>query len=1202
MLARRKLTYCATLPIVLAVAAWLMPLLRSGALRTAAASAIARYYDGSIELDSVRFRWRGGAVLKGLRLHQSPDPLSPVVCEVPRVELKASLLDCLAGRFEPTAVRIRKPRLVVRTASDGSWSLDLPVRWHEAADPQRVVPIHVEEARLELLAPDGPPRDQTTQQPQLQGITFAATPGADRHEIAIVGKIDDPAWGRWDVSGRFVRPDNHLHLRLRTPSLDLQRLQIGWVSPEAQQVLQRLKPSGTAAVDAEITLRPGTDEPPEYQILLDPEHVALEIPGVQETIRDVAGRIEITPDQMRVHGLVGRLRGGDVRAAGTIARGETPVFDLSVDLRRVPVEQLARPLLGERPSGLESLTGSLNLQGSADPKSWSGAFDGSLTRRDPAGAEPIAIHAAVRDGVLHVDDLLLEWGEGRIEAAVRVPLHDGSSADGTLRVHHVELGELWPLFGKQSFAVRGSLDGELQFVAPTRTWTDSTQWRWAGPVRLSDPRFGDVEFAHLDGTLACDEQFLTLRDATATLEGVQLHGTVQIARQPPYRIDAPFRADSIDLSQPATATGPQPLEVRGRLAPTGSLTGSLDPPDVTLRGSARLRGLAVAGRDLGETSLSYRLNGSGFDFDATDLRALGGRLRARGRWSWPTDRSFGGQVQSSQLELQGECDGIDLKELSATLGSRPKLAGRANGRFTLALPLGDAGAARSTRLSGRLEAAHLWAGTVVARDAAVDFVWSPDRLSVPRWSASISAGTVSGSAKLDTAGGRRDMTAQVTGGDLDLAKLVTELAGGQPPLTLRGRAAATATLRIDLVSGAVTGTGNALFKPLVIDGLPPIDSVAAQLEVHDRRLVLSDFHAAVWGGCARGSATLDFSERPAQLVHVLLDEVARVELGRLIDSWPMFRGRVRGRLSGHGEFHVPGDAPAPGIVGSGDFQLHSGVLAGLAVQLAEGTVKAWDAASSDNAAGRPPPGRARNMDRVAQQKVLIKVDRARAARGSANGHLLISVAEPTSYDSHFEFAGLDLTTVARAVFSSPHQVTGNISGDVQLHGTERGAADTWGTMQLRIRDADLWPYPVFAVIAKVLNLNLSKSGAFRSGEGEATLKNGSLHFQDVRLEGDAVQLAGQGTVGLDGQIKMEVVGHVETGIPKNMPVLGPLSQAFSYLQQRLVKVHLSGTLADPEAVPVPLQDLSEPALKFFKGFLSGPRRGSEPTSPRNGRP
>jgi hypothetical protein len=265
------------------------------------------------------------------------------------------------------------------------------------------------------------------------------------------------------------------------------------------------------------------------------------------------------------------------------------------------------------------------------------------------------------------------------------------------------------------------------------------------------------------------------------------------------------------------------------------------------------------------------------------------------------------------------------------------------------------------------------------------------------------------------------------------------------------------------------------------------------------------------------------------------------------------------------------------------------------VPQAAGTLDAWDASTHEIVAGRLQPRRVKPAKQTADPRILIQVRDAKVARGNAQGAAVFALTKPITYDANARFSGLDLTTVARSMFASQHQVSGQLSGEMQLHGTEHGLPDLSGEFRrMRVDNGDLWHLPVVAVMvrepAEVLNRMLNRDAPGGSQVAEApriTLAKGVLTFDEFRLYGDAGKLLGNGTVGLDGNVDLDVVGNFDPGLTKNVPIVNLLQRAANKAQQWLVKFRITGTLSDPIAIPVPLQDLTEPAEKFFRGILTG---------------
>ena len=1211
MLTRRRKTLWAALLLLLLALLGIHHWFATGTLRRSVLEAISKRYDGHIELDRVALRIGGGLVVKGLRLHESSDPSSKVVLEIPRLDLPGSFWDLLRGSFQPLEITVCKPTLYLRQGPEGQWLSRIPLRLH-AGGPEAFVPVHIQDAQLELLSFD----TEDEEPRRLSGIQLdfedqSASPG-----IRIIGHVNDAIWSTWRLTGTFDALTKQLQLRSHTDSLKLQPDLAQWLGADFARHWESVQPLGQLAVDAQLSWDPNSDGEGvfQYQILLDPQSASIEIPTCSQKVRDITGRIEITPESIRVHGLVGQLGSGEIVAAGSVSREASPIFNLLIDVREFPLRGIMEGKLQEIGRVFDRVAGTLRLAGSTDPQTWSGSFDGTLRLAGSTTSDPIPLHMSVSDGSLQLSELQLSWAGGELTASARVPLHEESMLDGTVRFEDLDLKTICELSGEEVSDVAGQVGGELSFSVPLRDWTDGHAWNWNGPVHLKKTRCGAVLLDSLDGVLRYRESRLKLESVIANVNSLTVRGDVTLDIEPPFSVVARFRVQPFDLASQA-ARPPAPADsgfLRGRLDATGTLKGTLKPPVLTLGGVAQVRQLGIGNCDLGDTAARFSLVGGGFEFQGAELKTLGGRIRLNGRLDLPASQfDPSGRIAESapraagkppHLTLQGDYADIDLATLliQSTLAD-PGVRGRARGTLRADCPLDSTN--QGLDLAGSIECDRLWVGNSPVGHTWADFRFQNGTLNVPRWSATLEAGQVGGSAKIDKLSSSPLLTAQVTAENLDLEKLAKLLDTNHPRGSVTGSASGQLNVQWDSSTGATQGRGTARLNSLGLNGLPTIDSVSTrQLEVDDSRITLRAFQATLWGGSAQGTATIDLSEAAVRPVDVVVERVDRVELVRIVAISPVARMSLKGRVSGAGKFYIPADSPDGAIFGSGEFDLESGVLFGLPVSRAQGAIEAWDGATHEWIGGRLQPRREATVKRSSDPKLFLKIREARPARGTVQGAILIGLNRPVTYDTNLQFSGLDLATVAQSVFASQYPVSGNLSGTMRLHGTERGVVDAQGEfLRLRVDNGNLVPLPVVGVILKetgrVLKSVFNRDQPDASQTAEArrvTLAGGTLNIEEFWLSGEVAKLFGQGTVTLDGQVNLEVVGHLQTSLPKKVPIVGTITKAFNDLQERLVKIHLTGTLSDPVAIPVPLQGLTEPAERFFKGVAGALFDDSDP--------
>ena len=110
--------------------------------------------------------------------------------------------------------------------------------------------------------------------------------------------------------------------------------------------------------------------------------------------------------------------------------------------------------------------------------------------------------------------------------------------------------------------------------------------------------------------------------------------------------------------------------------------------------------------------------------------------------------------------------------------------------------------------------------------------------------------------------------------------------------------------------------------------------------------------------------------------------------------------------------------------------------------------------------------------------------------------------------------------------------------------------------------------------------------AFRSAHGEFTVHDGIFDFSQIALLGDAINLAGQGSVGYAGSQQNLVALEFHSQARNRLPL-------FRLFQDKWVRVKVEGDVQHPRAKIVPTIPLDE----AYKNFLRTLETGS-PITPR----
>jgi hypothetical protein len=1202
MRTRRKILLCAILVLVLLGLGfhfWLS----TGPLRRSVLQTLSKHYAGLIELDRVTVRFNRGLVLRGLRFHASPNETSPVACEIPQLDLHGSVWNLYRGQFEADKVTVQSPKLRVIQQADGQWTFDPPFRMHDDDKLTTAVPTDVLDASIEFVA-RRPDESKTVRHIELN-VRPSNPPGS----WSIGTKVNDPVFGSWTSHGTFDIKTSQFSAQPVCPKLSLSPELIRSLGRKFDALRQNCNFAGEVAIEANLQGSLDGKVPLNYQIFLDPRNARLGVEDIPEPIRDVAGRIEITPNEVRVHGLAGDLANGQIVVSGSLLRGEQDQLTLSLDMRHVDVRRLvpSGPSADELRSVIEaadSLSGKFQVHGFGDPDTWAGSFDGSLEVHSSQEAQSIPLHLTLSQGLLKIEQFEWRWNGGHLHLNASIPIRANRDIQGTVRLESIPVESAFRLAAQEVHDIDGLIGGDLAFRVPMKLRADIRDWKLTGPIRLQALHIGDLDFDWITGSLSAQNGTAILSDAAASTDQLDFTGSVTVSLFDQDELSVSFQMKPVSLAELVGQqyNGGRNDFIRGQLELIGTVSGRLVSDSIVIRGDGLVRRLGFGDVDIGDTRFKYEWSEDGFRVTGLDVPVFGGRFRGSGRWrsSFANDAAGGGKSPEVDIaptfSLLGSFENIDFANLNNALDLQAfDLHGAASGELQLQLNPNSPEPLRSIRASGRVASKRLMAGGMPI-DVSADFEFDGTTCTVSSLSATTPAGRVNGSATLELSARQRVLNAELQSTNLNLFKLAAFLPTAAPLPLIAGTSAGQLSLQCDLASGDVVGKGAGRIQSLAIPGLPMIESLLVRrFEIRDDTILVPEYQATLWGGTSTGSCRIDLQPNADKLIEVTIIKLDHVELSQISATWPSAAGNPSGKLSGTGKLAIVGSGPRQSVLGSGDYTVDSAVYAGLPLGRTVGSIEAFDGATHEFIGGRVQPKRNGTAAKASDQHFVIRVREARPARGTLQGTVLVGVTGILTYDSFLKFSGLDLATTLQTLFASRHAVSGVLSGEMRLLGSERGQDDARGEMWFRVDNGNLWRFPVLAVflreagrvLNRLLNLNLWEQGAQTALARRVTLDHGVVQVHEFWIAGDVGRLFGEGTITLDGRIDLDFVGNFDTGLPKNVPLLGQLDDLVKFAQKRMLKIHLSGTLSDPVAVVVPIQNLTEPAERFLRGVITG---------------
>jgi hypothetical protein len=261
--------------------------------------------------------------------------------------------------------------------------------------------------------------------------------------------------------------------------------------------------------------------------------------------------------------------------------------------------------------------------------------------------------------------------------------------------------------------------------------------------------------------------------------------------------------------------------------------------------------------------------------------------------------------------------------------------------------------------------------------------------------------------------------------------------------------------------------------------------------------------------------------------------------------------------------------------------------------------------SSDNAAMAIPP----NKVPIVNVRSDIPITQEGATIRRLEGDLLggrVEVSGTYGFHGEHAFAGdvtlrnVQMQSLAEALILPERGK--RYSGLISANGSIRGAGDDLsklhGSGEAQVVDGRLWEIPVFGGIASKTKI---KSDALTATEAAAVFEiaDAQVILRRAALNSDALGLDGNGRIGFDGQLDLEVIAAPlgdwkdrikETRIPILSNFVGEVAGGLQKVintatQQLLYQFHITGRVGKPEIQTVPAPLLSEAGAAIFAKML-----------------
>ena len=196
----------------------------------------------------------------------------------------------------------------------------------------------------------------------------------------------------------------------------------------------------------------------------------------------------------------------------------------------------------------------------------------------------------------------------------------------------------------------------------------------------------------------------------------------------------------------------------------------------------------------------------------------------------------------------------------------------------------------------------------------------------------------------------------------------------------------------------------------------------------------------------------------------------------------------------------------------------------------------------------------------------------------ADRAIAIDLTEPYGYAIAVRLTDVEIEEVLGGLFESTVEDLGELTAWLRLRGRGGDVLALSGGGGISLSEARLWSIPVVRELFR--SLGLDGTAIFDQMEMRWDLADGTLRMNDLQVKSPLLQLVGEGTLELTGEVKCDL--QVRYSLVDR---LGPLNRVVYWLNNSLWQVAIRGDLARPKVL------VRNSIAEFLFGFDEDPPRG-----------
>ena len=838
-----------------------------------------------------------------------------------------------------------------------------------------------------------------------------------------------------------------------------------------------------------------------------------------------------------------------------------------------------------------------------------------ILQLDDLTLKDVVAKVRFRDGVLKVTELAANVPDpkrptvtGRIAGTASFGIEPRSDLTAELTLATVPLGQIFNAIPSLTGSADGLVSGGLK-------------------LRLPGDKLTDIQAAEADGTLSSDaltvlgrtvgktlfvmklrEGVASITEANTIVEGLPISGTASVSLTDKLAFTASLDTKPLDVVsiRKLVPEAALPFDVTGKLGVTAKATGTLDPLDYTVTGTANSSDLTIGTGHLSKLTFAWGVKPTGVT--VSNLSAAG----YEGKLTGSVDVPFTGNG-----DFKVVLNDVDARLIAKDIPSLPlKLEGKLSGTISGGIPSASAPASGTTPavvtatppppappIKVDIQAPMLRVQGIPTRRLTGDVTYKPGSL-VYKLAGDVFGGAfkLDGTYPLNESPKSSDKKPPVPvpgspatvqpvsaiqpvpvpkaapyGGTFRLTAVQLDRLGEELRMEvlrpLRGRVNVAWDYTFEPGGGVPIGTG----RMELIDvgwGTHIHEQLNAviPLRVYEEGVEVREISARVLGGELRGRARFRYGDInrgffSVSLNRANLDEVL-APLGVPTSDAPVtitLQG-IFGRL----------------YRGSGAIAVDRGKLAGFEVNelrlpfdwsytpLVGGTISLRDLT-------------------------------AQAGGGRLTGSGTYSWGNVSRLEVKTRFSDVSIRQVLGRV---PGVKAGHATGRIELSGNDiESIHDLTGFITAEFGETSLGDAPVVRILSQYL-APLRLRTPFDKGELRGRLAKGIFRLERLSLNGSLLNMFVDGTIGLNGKLDLDVL--VQTNALNlnstvlrlfrvKLPPIGPIPLTLAleisrYLSNRVIRFDVTGTIGHPSVQVNAIGILAEEAIRYFLGVYDVSRR------------